>query len=127
MRWLHCLHRSERSGHAPEIDMTDNILNAVLTFSLLAGGTAAIGSEMFNTRQGDKAAAAPTVTLPEVSIVAHRATAVVTLPEVTITGRRAAPAAVAVVTLPEVTITGCREAATVVATETNASEPSRVE
>ena len=27
--------------------MSDNILSAVLTFSLLAGGAAAIGSEMF--------------------------------------------------------------------------------
>ena len=31
--------------------MSDNIFSAVLTFSLLAGGTAAIGSEMFGTRQ----------------------------------------------------------------------------
>ena len=35
--------------------MSDNILTAVLTFSLLAGGTAAIGSEMFETRQPAKA------------------------------------------------------------------------
>jgi hypothetical protein len=31
--------------------MSDNILTAVLTFSLLAGGSAAIGSEMFGSRQ----------------------------------------------------------------------------
>jgi len=107
--------------------MTDNILSAVLTFSLLAGGTAAIGSEMFNPRKAERLAAT-VVTLPEVTVRGHRAApvAVVTLPEVTITGRRAAPAALAVVTLPEVTITGRRQA-TLVAAESNASEPSRVQ
>ena len=44
--------------------MSDNILTAVLTFSLLAGGSAAIGSEMFETRQAAKAAT-PVVVLPQ--------------------------------------------------------------
>ena len=51
--------------------MSDHNLIAVLTFSLLAAGTAAIGSEMFNTRHAD---AAPTqvVTLPTVTITKQR-------------------------------------------------------
>ncbi|MGZ5236410.1 MAG: hypothetical protein ACXWCV_08885 [Caldimonas sp.] len=88
--------------------MSDNILTAVLTFSLLAGGTAAIGSEMFNTRQAAKAP-----------------TAVVTMPPVTIVARR--QVACDVVMLPEVTITGRRDAATQVAVGTQASEPRRVQ
>lgn len=88
--------------------MSDNILTAVLTFSLLAGGTAAIGSEMFNTRGPAKAP-----------------TAVVTMPQVTITAHREARRDV--VMLPEVTITGRRDPATRVAVESEASEPRRVE
>ena len=84
--------------------MSDNILSAVLTFSLLAGGTAAIGSEMFETQQ------------------ARTAAPVVVMPEVTITAQRAAP----VVTMPVVVVTGRREAVTV-AVETRASETPRVE
>jgi hypothetical protein len=56
-----------------EIAMSEHTLSAVLTFALLAGGAAAIGSEMFSPRQ----AAVPQATL-----------AVVTLPTVTITGQR---------------------------------------
>src|SRR5829696_6421626 len=95
-RWLHWLHRGASSGPAPEIAMTDNILSALLTFSLLAGGTAAIGSEIFNKRQADAIAAVPVLTLPEVTVVAKRAVAldVLQLPEVTITGRREARVAV---------------------------------
>ena len=85
--------------------MSDNILSAVLTFSLLAGGSAAIGSEMFSVR----APAPPVVTLPTVTIVAHRATPL------------------EVVTLPSVEITGRRDAATRVAFEAQASEPQRVQ
>ena len=87
--------------------MSDNILSAVLTFSLLAGGTAAIGSEVFGTRPAAEATL-QVVTLPPVTIVAHRA-------------------ALEVVTLPRVTITGRRDAATRVAVETQASEPRRVQ
>ena len=86
--------------------MSDNILSAVLTFSLLAGGTAAIGSEMFNTRAS---AQAPVVTLPTVTIVAHRA------------------APLQVVTLPTVVIIGRHDAATRIALEDKASEPQRVQ
>jgi len=73
-----------------EHTMTDNILSAVLTFGLLASGTAAIGSEMFNTHR-----AAPTqettkvVMLPAVTVTGHReSTQVVMLPTVTVTGHR---------------------------------------
>ena len=88
--------------------MSDNILSAVLTFGLLVGGTAAIGSEMFSTRPA-----------------AGQAMEVVTLPTVTIVAHRAAP--LEVVTLPRVTITGRRDAATRVAVDTQASEPRRVQ
>ena len=43
--------RRKKRPSTQESIMSDNILSAVLTFSLLAGGTAAIGSEMFDTRQ----------------------------------------------------------------------------
>ena len=68
--------------------MSDNILSAVLTFSLLAAGTAAVGSEMF--ARPHQAAAMAQVTLPPVTVVGHRetATATVTLPLVTVIGRR---------------------------------------
>jgi hypothetical protein len=100
--------------------MSDNILTAALTFSLLAGGTAAIGSEMFETRQP---ATAPVVVMPMVTITAQRAAPVevVTLPQVTITGRKAAAEPAEIVTLPMVVVTGRREAVTVAA-ETRASE-----
>ena len=50
--------------------MSDNILSAVLTFSLMAAGTAAVGTEMFNGYH----AAAPTrsVTLAPVTVIGHR-------------------------------------------------------
>ena len=53
--------------------MSEHTFSAVLTFALLAGGAAAIGSEMFAPRQ----APAP-----------HPALQVVTLPAVTVTGQR---------------------------------------
>jgi hypothetical protein len=53
--------------------MTEHTLSAVLTFALLAGGAAAIGSEMFAPRQ----APAPQASMQ-----------VVTLPTVTVTGQR---------------------------------------
>jgi hypothetical protein len=126
--------------------MSDNILTAVLTFSLLAGGTAAIGTEMLGSRHeaalastpvfvmpevtitARRAAAPEIVTLPQVTITAQRATRpadVVTLPQVTITAQRAARPA-DVVTLPMVVVTGKREALTV-AVETRASEAPRIE
>jgi hypothetical protein len=106
--------------------MSDNILTAVLTFSLLAGGTAAIGSEMFETRQ-PAMTPTPIVVMPQVTITAQRAAPaeVVTLPMVMVTAQRAANAA-EVVTLPMVLVTGRREATTV-AVETRASETPRVE
>ena len=90
--------------------MSDNILTAVLTFSLLAGGTAAIGSEMFGARQV-ALASAPVVVMPQVTVTAPRATPapIVTMPQVTITAQRVAEPA-PVVTMPEVTITAQRVA-----------------
>ena len=105
--------------------MSDNILSAVLTFSLLAGGTAAIGSEMLGTRQPAKA---PVVVMPLVTVTAHRAAPaeVVRLPEVTITAQREAAEPAEVVTMPMVVVTGRREAVTVAA-ETRASESPRIQ
>jgi len=104
--------------------MSDNILTAVLTFSLLAGGSVAIGSEMFGTRQLAKAA--PVVVLPQVTVTAQRLAAneIVTMPEVTITAKRVQ--ADDVVTMPLVVVTGRREAVTV-AVDNRASETPRVE
>ena len=104
--------------------MSDNILTAVLTFSLLAGGSVAIGSEMFGNRQ--LANEAPVDVLPQVTVTAQRVAAneIVTMPEVTITAKRVQPDDV--VTMPLVVVTGRREAVTV-AVDNRASETSRVE
>ncbi len=88
--------------------MSDNILSAVLTFSLLAGGTAAIGSEMFNTHRNAKPPAS-VVTLPPVTIVAHRS------------------AALDALMLPRVEITGHRDGSTRVAFESQAGGSQRVQ
>ena len=88
--------------------MTEHKFFAALTFCLLAGGTAAVGTELFAARA--KAPAAQVVTLPAVSVVgAHAATPaeIVTMPEVTVTARREATA---IVTLPQVQVTGRRPA-----------------
>ena len=79
--------------------MSDNILSAVLTFGLMAAGTAAVGTEMFNGHH----AAAPmrSVTLAPVTVIGHRTTAVadaVTLPTVMVVGHRNAWTDVAVET-----------------------------
>lgn len=87
--------------------MSDNILSAVLTFSLLAAGTAAVGSEMIAPRHA-----------------AAKATAVATLPAVTVIGKRIAAADA--VTLPTVVVTGRRHVDTEVAVDASASE-SRVQ
>jgi hypothetical protein len=80
--------------------MSENILSAVLTFSLLAAGTAAVGSEMMAPR--------------------HAVTEVATLPTVTVIGKRVAAADA--VTLPMVMVTGCRHADTEVAVDDSAIE-----
>ena len=76
--------------------MSESIFSAVLTFSLLAGGTAAVGSEMMKPH---RAPAAPTAvaTLPAVTVVGKRIAAAdaVTLPTVVVTGRRGSVADVA--------------------------------
>jgi hypothetical protein len=82
--------------------MSDNLFSAVLTFSLLAAGTAAVGTEMLTPRRA-----------------AAQATAVATLPPVTVVGKRAAADAV---TLPMVVVTGRRQASTAVALDDSAPE-----
>ena len=69
--------------------MSDNILSAVLTFSLLAAGTAAIGSEMVGSHRS-AAKATEVATLPTVTVIGERLAAAdpVMLPTVTITGSR---------------------------------------
>ena len=84
-----------------------DVLSAILTFSLLAGGTAAIGTEMFTPHYNEPAR--PVVTLPTMHIVAHR------------------NADSQVVMLPRVTITGHRAQAARLAVATQASEPTRVQ
>ena len=81
--------------------MSDNILSAVLTFSLMAAGTVAVGSQLF----GHQRSAPQVATLPAVTVTGHR---------------RLAP--VETVTLPTVVVTGCRHAATEVAVETSTVE-----
>jgi len=54
--------------------MIDRIFAAALTFCVLAGGTVAIASAMFETRQPSAAAAAVQVVhLPPVEVVGRRA------------------------------------------------------
>ena len=103
--------------------MSDNILSAVLTFGLLAGGTATIGSEMLATRHAPKATAV--AKLPAVTVVGKRiALATATLPQVTVIGKRIAAADA--VTLPVVVVTGRRDVATEIAVDDTARD-SRVE
>lgn len=111
--------------------MTDNILSAVLTFSLLAAGTAAIGSEMVSSRHAAPQRASAVVTLPTVTVVGHRQAAepkVVTLPTVTVVGHR--QAVPDIVTLPTVVVTGHRLApeapASAVTVEALADAPTRL-
>lgn len=68
--------------------MSDHIFSAVLTFSLLAAGTVAVGSEMVAPRPAAKASTV--AMLPTVTVVGKRVAAadVVTLPTVVVTGRR---------------------------------------
>ena len=100
---------------------TENIFSAVLTLSLLAGGTVAFGAEL---GQRSKAPAkVATATLPAVTVVGHRdAIAQVTLPTVTVVGRRIAAVAATDATLPTVTVVGRRLAPTAVAVETDSVE-----
>lgn len=65
-----------------EPTMTDNILSIALVFSILVGGTAAIGSELVGSQ--DRVPAQTTA-----------AAAMVTLPTIVVTGRRLAPTVVA--------------------------------
>ena len=86
--------------------MSDNIFSAVLTFSLLAAGTIAVGSEMTVSRHPAEASA------------------VAMLPTVTVVGKRVAVADA--VTLPIVVVTGHRTVA-VAATVADGARDSRVE
>ena len=76
--------------------MSENLFSAVLTFSLLAAGTIAVGSEMVAPRQVAKESAV--AMLPTVTVVGKRVAAAdaVTLPTVVVTGRRPVVTAVAI-------------------------------
>lgn len=75
--------------------MSENILSAVLTFSLLVGGTAAIGSELLTPRHAP--ATSTVVVLPQVRVVARQEAPpeVLRLPRVTVIARRQMPTEVA--------------------------------
>jgi hypothetical protein len=77
---------------------TENLFSAVLTFSLLAGGAVAFGSDL--VQRGDAASTSRVATLPTVTVVGKRIAASddVTLPTVTVIGRRATPTRVAIET-----------------------------
>jgi cytochrome c biogenesis factor len=69
--------RIARCGRHQEHTMFDNILSAVLTFSLMAAGTAAIGSELLTSRHRTQALTeTQVVMLPTVTVTGHRATTV---------------------------------------------------
>ena len=86
--------------------MSDNIFSAVLTFSLLAAGTIAVGSEM--------------------AVPRHTAQASAAMPTVTVIGKRVAVADADAVTLPTVVVTGHRPVA-MAAARADAARDSRVE
>jgi uncharacterized membrane protein len=86
--------------------MSENLFSAVLTFSLLAAGTIAVGSEMVAPRQ------------------TGQASAVAMLPTVTVVGKRVAVADA--VTLPTVVVTGHRPVVTAAAND-DTGRDSRVE
>ena len=75
---------------------TENLFSAVLTISLLAGGTVAFGSDAVQT-PASKAVTTSAATLPTVTVTGRRVAAAhqVTLPTVTVVGRRVATTAVA--------------------------------
>ena len=104
--------------------MTEHKFFAALTFCLLAGGTAAVGTELFAGKARAPAPLAQVVTLPPVSVIGNRGATlaeVVTLPQVTVTARREATA---VVTLPQVLVTGRRPAPTRLADAQAGDAPS---
>jgi hypothetical protein len=70
--------------------MSENLFSAVLTFSLLAGGTVAFGSELV---QPHAPAAKQIATMPAVSVVGKRIASadIVTLPTVVVSGRKCTP------------------------------------
>jgi len=98
----------------------ENLFSAVLTFSLMAGGTVAFGADLLRTEPAPAAAA--TATLPPVTITSHRIAGAdrVTLPTVTVIGHPIA--AIDRTTLPTVTVIGRRVAPTEVAAETGSVE-----
>jgi hypothetical protein len=70
--------------------MSENLFSAVLTLSLLAGGTVAFGSELLSPQAP---AARHVATMPTVSVVGKRIAAsdTVTLPTVVVSGRKCTP------------------------------------
>ena len=69
--------------------MSEHIFSAVLTFSVLAAGTTAVGSEWLAPRQV-AAHSAAAAALPPVTVIGKRIAAAdsVTLPMVVVTGQR---------------------------------------
>jgi len=61
--------------------MTERIFSAVLTFALLAGGTFAVGSELFGSTRAApaKTLQATAIELPRVEVIGHRPAALVAL------------------------------------------------
>jgi len=104
--------------------MTERILTPLLAFMLLAGGTLAVGSELFRApHAGQHVAEVASVQLPRVEVIGHRVAAEVAsaqLPRVEVTGHRVA-ADVATARLPRVEVTGRRAVVTVRLAEPAAS------
>ena len=65
--------------------MTERIFSAVLTFLLLAGGTFAVGSELFGSIRTapSKTLQATAVELPKVEVIGHRNNGLVVLNQAT--------------------------------------------
>ena len=76
--------------------MSEHIFSAVLSFSVLAAGTTAVGSEWVAPRQ--VAASAAVTSLPPVTVIGKRIAAAdsVTLPMVVVTGHRVRDTEVAI-------------------------------
>ena len=85
--------------------MIDRLFSAALAFCVLAGGTAAIGSALFETHSGGRTEAR-IVELPPVVVVGQRMAAapqVVELPAVLVVGQRTRQLANAAAEIPATT------------------------
>jgi hypothetical protein len=67
--------------------MIERVFSAALTFTLLAGGTCAVGSELFaSSRQAPSLTQAAAIELPRVEITGRRPTGLVALGDCDPTG-----------------------------------------